>query len=476
VGDEPVSSRGGAAQHGETFGVASRIYPAVEDPSQTVSHSAPLARRAFLVRSGAALGALAGLPGLAYGSAALAEESSRDYRSWAAVRAAFPLSRDAAHFNAFLLSPHPQPVARAIERYRRALDPDPGGYLFEHESAREQEVFRSASGYLHAAVDEIALTGSTTMGLGLLYGGLRLAPGDEILTSTHDFYSTHEALRLRAARGGATVRKIDLYRRLDKVSADEIVSTAARAIRPRTRVLALTWVHSSTGLKLPVAELARAVAEVNRSRDERERVIFCLDGVHGFGVEDVDVGELGCDFFVSGCHKWLFGPRGTGILWGRRAAWARTSATIPSFDGRAIGNWLHPVGAVPVPPGPASTPGGFHAFEHRWALADAFAFQRAIGRARIARRTHSLAGQLKEGLAGMSNVLLHTPRSAELSSGLVCFELKTLDPPAAVADLRRRAILASVTPYAAQYVRLGASIVNTPAEVDRALRAIRMLR
>ena len=75
----------------------------------------------------------------------------------------------------------------------------------------------------------------------------------------------------------------------------------------------------------------------------------------------------------------------------------------------------------------------------------------------------------------MRNVILRTPRSTDLSAGLVCFELKTLDAPAAVEDLKSRRILASVTPYATQYVRFGPSIVNTPDDVEVALRAIRSL-
>jgi selenocysteine lyase/cysteine desulfurase len=121
------------------------------------------------------------------------------------------------------------------------------------------------------------------------------------------------------------------------------------------------------------------------------------------------------------------------------------------------------------------TPGGFHSFEHRWALREAFEFHAAIGRARIAERTHALAHRLKSGLARLPNVTLHTPRSQALSAGLVCFEVKALDAPAAVEDLKSRGILASVTPYATQYVRLGPSIVNSTPEVDLALHTVRQL-
>jgi isopenicillin-N epimerase len=429
-------------------------------------------RREFLKRSAAAGGAL--VVGRASPIAA-ATAVAPDYRTWAAVRASFPLSHDAHHFTAFLLSPHPQPVAAAIDRYRRALAPDPDGYLFRYEKVREREALHAAASYLGGSPDEVALTESTTAGLGLLYGGLRVGSGDELLTSTHDFYSTHEALRLKALHSGATLRKIDLYRRPSTASVDEIVSAVRRALRPATRLLALTWVHSSTGVKIPVAEIARALAAVNAGRDDHDRVRFAVDGVHGFGVENVDVAALGCDFFVSGCHKWLYGPRGTGLVWGRRDAWSQTSGTVPSFDERAILRWIRPGSGPPVPPAAALTPGGFHAFEHRWALRETFEFHAAVGRARIAERTHELARQLKAGLSRMPSVILHTPRSGELSSGLVCFEVKTLEATAAVADLKSRGILASVTPYAAQYVRLGTSIVNSPPEVDLALRAVRRL-
>ena len=78
------------------------------------------------------------------------------------------------------------------------------------------------------------------------------------------------------------------------------------------------------------------------------------------------------------------------------------------------------------------TPGGFHSFEHRWALDRAFGLHQEIGKARVAARIHELNCQLKEGLAGMPRVTLHTPRDAALSAGLVCFEVAGLRPDAVV--------------------------------------------
>jgi selenocysteine lyase/cysteine desulfurase len=122
------------------------------------------------------------------------------------------------------------------------------------------------------------------------------------------------------------------------------------------------------------------------------------------------------------------------------------------------------------------TPGGFHSFEHRWALREAFDFRRQVGRARAAARTHELAGRLKAGLREIRGVRIATPDSTALSSGLVCFSVGDRDPVEIVERLYERArIVASVTPYAVRYVRFGPSILNSAQEVDLALGTIRGL-
>jgi selenocysteine lyase/cysteine desulfurase len=420
-----------------------------------------LDRSQFLARTGLAVAAVAGFSSLEDVSASVGEDES--LRDWASVRRQFRLERNLVHLGSFLLASHPAPVRKAIERYRRRLDANPVDYLHEHWAPNEAAVLRAAASYLGTRSTDIALTDSTTMGLSLLYEGLDVRAGQELLTTTHDFFVTHEALRTKAARSGASVRQISLYDRPQAASADEIVERVVRAVRPRTRVVAMTWVHSSTGVKLPVRRIAAALAPLNAGRAEGDRVLLCVDGVHGFGVENVMMTQLGCDFFVAGCHKWLFGPRGTGLVWGKPAAWPAANPTIPSFTGGAT-------------PGAANSPGGFHSFEHRWALAAAFAFHRQIGKARIATRIHRLNRQFKDGLAGMRHVTLYTPRTEDLSAGLVCFDVDGLSPDAVVQRLRERRIVATVTPYSPSYVRVAPSILNTPADIRRALDGIRALR
>ena len=434
-----------------------------------------IGRRDFLVRTGLALGATF-LSGAC--SRTLADQQLLRYRftNWEDFRTQFPLSPQLIHLAAFFLASHPTPVREAIERHRAGLDADPIGYWYEHEEKQEAQVLQAAADYLDVEPIDIALTDSTTMGLGLLYGGLQLRHGQEILTTTHDHYSTETSLRLRAERTGAIVRQIPLYRSVKTVSRDELVDSLQKNIAPATRIVAVTWVHSSTGLKLPIHEMALAIKSINRSRDEQDRVIFCVDGVHALGVEDFRLSELGCDFLIAGTHKWMFGPRGTGLVWGHPKAWPVVQAIIPTFNSRAFDQWMKKGSSNNLPQSIYMTPGGFHSFEHRWALNEAFKLHQSMGKSSVTQRIYELNQQLKQGLAAMPHVTLYTPISQDLSAGIVCFDVAGMEPRTVVGKLRQRGIVGSVTPYATQYARLAPSLLNSPSEIEKTLEEIKKLR
>lgn len=430
-------------------------------------------RRQVLTRTGLALGATAfAVDPPARSTFARRETDSLD---WETVRDRFNLAPDLIHMAGLFLASHPTPVREAIERHRRGLDEDPIGYYHAGNDRFIGAALLAAADYLAADPMSIALTDSTTMGLGLLYGGLSLDDGQDILTTVHDFYATTESLELRAEQTGTTIRATSLYDDPATASVDEIVSRLVSDVGPQTRIVAITWVHSGTGVKLPVGELAAALGEINGARAEGERALLCVDGVHGLGVEDVTVADLGCDFLVAGCHKWLFGPRGTGIVWGAERAWPAAIATIPTFDVAAYQTVADGRDGTALPLAAPMTPGGFHSFEHRWALAEAFRFHLSIGKPDVAARIRSLNDQLKDGLAAMLHVRLRTPRSPALSAGITCFEVDGLTPQQVVVRLRERKFVASVTPYATSYVRLAPGLLNSPEEVDAVLTEVASL-
>ena len=440
-----------------------------------------ITRRRFLAATGLSLGAATMISSSKVLAIKRRERVPGAPDDWSSVRDQFDLSHEYIHLATFALASHPRPVREAIEKHRRALDENPFLLLERDLWGTDAEnlprkVREAAANYVGGQRVEIALTGSTTMGLALVYHGLPFKAGQEVLTTVHDFYPHHESIRLATERAGASMRKIALFDRFDAISEDDIVNRVRRALRPNTRAVGITWVHSSSGLKLPVRHIAEVIKEANAGRDESDRILLIVDGVHGFGVEEEKVAALGCDFFVSGTHKWILAPRGTGIIWAREETWAMLRPTIPSFIANEVERaWME--NRAPQGPTQASwvSPGGYQAYEHQWAMIEAFAFHQQIGQKRVAERIHALNEQCKEGLAKMRHVKLCTPRGSTLSAGLICFDVNGMLPKAVVKRLLERRIVASTTPYRTSYARLAPSLVNTPEEIETVLREVRAL-
>jgi selenocysteine lyase/cysteine desulfurase len=219
--------------------------------------------------------------------------------------------------------------------------------------------------------------------------------------------------------------------------------------------------------------MADAIKTVNEKRTEADRIYFCVDGVHGFGVENITMEDLGCDFFVAGTHKWIFGPRGTGILWGKKEAWDMVSPIIPAFREAPYSMWMGIVPEAKLSFSDLCSPGGFLAFEHRWSLNEAFDFHMKIGKTRIEERTHQLSSMLKSGLKEMKKIRLLTPMDPALSSGINCFEVEGMTPEEVRVKLLEKKILASTTPYKEIHARLTPSVINTEEEVQACLDALK---
>ncbi len=392
--------------------------------------------------------------------------------TWAELKAAFDLAPGLAHMSSFFLASHPRPVRDAIEQHRRELDHNPFHYIEDNVERLETATRRAAADYMGVSPDDLAMTDSTTMGLGTVYGGLVLAPGQEILSSTHDHIVTTLACQLRAQRSGAAFRQVPLYDDPALADVATIVDRLAAAVKPETRIVAITWVHSGTGVKLPIRAIADRLAKLNAGRAPADRALLCVDGVHGFGIEDVTMADLGCDFFMAGCHKWIFGPRGTGVVFGRREAWAATAPTIPSMDPM----WRDGP-PEQMPPAAFMTPGGFHSFEHRWALEAAFRFHLALGKPKVAARIHELNRLAKRELARMPKVKVTTPQADDLSAGIICFDVDGLTPKQVMKQLRDRDIVASVTPgfYTPPHARVAPSLLTVEQDLEATLSAIRGL-
>ncbi|ANZ38661.1 hypothetical protein BBK82_23955 [Lentzea guizhouensis] len=376
---------------------------------------------------------------------------------WGAVRREFRLDPELVNLGQFYLASNPREVRDAVESFKRKLDANSHDLM----TGEAQKVAEALGQYTGGNADDIAFVPNTTVGLSIVYGGLKLRADQELLLSDQDHPWHRQAAELAARRAGARTRVGTLFESPARATEDEIATRLRNAITPQTRAVGITWVQSSTGLRMPVRACARVVAEANRGRTQEDRCLLVVDGVHGLAAVDDDPAKTGADVFVAGTHKWLFGPRGTGMVWVNPQVGDQIVPLLPSLGGR---------GDTALP-----GPGGFHAFEHFYAVKAAVEFHQRLGRSRVASRITELATRFKDGLAGLPGVAVHTPRDPGLSAGLVCFDVAGQTGEGLVALLAQKRIQITTAPYRIPYARVGTAIVNTPQEIDRTLAEIRSL-
>ena len=411
-------------------------------------------RRTFLKQAGVFA---ASLPlGTALLPQAMAADSTND--PWTGFKQLFNQDPSYLHFSNFLVASHPRPVREAIERYRAQIDRNPGlamDWDLQETWKREGQVREWAGRYLKATPAQIALTGSTSEGLAMIYGGIKVRADQEILTTVHEHYATEFSLDFRVRKEQTQVRKIRLFDDAHRVSVDEVLGNIQRNIRPNTRVLGMTWVQSGSGVKLPIGEIGKLVEEHNRERDDKDRILYIVDGVHGFGVEDLDFPEMHCDFFIAGTHKWMFGPRGTGLVCARDPENKYVTPMVPTFsEDKDFATIM--------------TPGGFHAFEHRWAADEAFKLHLQLGKAQVQARIHALNTELKDQLLTHPKIELVTPRSPELSAGFTFFRVKGQDSDAVAAHMmKNRVVIDAVDRDVGPVIRTSPGLLNSSEEIQR---------
>lgn len=376
---------------------------------------------------------------------------------WDAVRREFRLEESLTNLGLFYLASNPREVRDAVDEFKRRLDANSHDLIPD----QAQEVAVALGQYVGGGPDDIAFVPNTTIGLSIVYGGLKLRPDQELLLSDQDHAWHQQAARLAAERVGAKVRIGTLFESSAKVTEDEVATRLRNSITPQTRAVGITWVQSSTGVKMPVRACAQVVADANKGRKQEDRCLLVVDGVHGLAAVDDDAARLGADVFVAGTHKWLFGPRGTGMVWVNPQVSNQIVPLLPSLSNRSETAALGP--------------GGFHAFEHYYAVKTAVQFHQRLGRSRVAARITELATRFKDGLAGIPGVVIHTPHDPAMSAGLVCFDVTGVTGDQVVGWLAEKHIQITTAAYRIPYARVGTSILNTHEEVDRTLKEIRAL-
>lgn len=394
---------------------------------------------------------------------------------WDGIRAQFDLDPAVAYLAGFWLSMPARPVQERINAYRTGLDRRGVTDLLEHHGERMAESTLALAELLGFHPDHVTITGSATESLALVFGGLALAEGGEILFSTHDHYSLATAARMAAERTRGKVRVVDYYQAGEAVTAEGLVDRVIQQIGSETRLIGLTWVHSGTGLQLPIPAILEQIAAVNRRRSEDQRILTLVDATHAIGAIEYGAGPLPCDFLIGSGHKWLNGPRGTGFLAGRPEALQRLTSPVPSFARGCMERFMGIKPATEDSPASRLTPGGFKTFEARWGVGPAVRYFTALDTGRVYQRIRALSKRLQRELGAIAGVRVVTPEEPALSAGLVCCAVGQWPAGEAAAALRRSGVICGAGPYAESFVRFSPFVYSSQADLDRAVDAVARL-
>lgn len=202
----------------------------------------------------------------------------------------------------------PRPVFEKYQWWQRELERQPVEFLGRRFGDLMAQSRAALAAYVGADTDEIAYFPNPTTALNMFIRNMRLNPGDEVLTTNHEYGALDRAWRFVCKQNGATIVRQTI--RLPLTSDSDFTEHLWAAVTERTRVIFISQITSPTALIFPIAELCKRA---------RERgILTMIDGAHVPGHLSLNLHELGCDLYAAACHKWLCAPKGTGFAYARR--------------------------------------------------------------------------------------------------------------------------------------------------------------
>lgn len=382
----------------------------------------------------------------------------------ARLRGQIPVCQAMFYMNTGWSGPSPVPVVDAIKsRLDYEMNAGPTTPEVHQQAIEIQTKAREAvAGLLNAAPDEVCLTRNTTEGLNLVMNGLKWHPGDEIITCDLEHSSVLVPSYFQQLRHQASVKVVKIEPDQDRQG---ILHKIEAAMTDRTRLVFLSHIEYSSGLRMPAKQIRELAAQ--------RGALVLLDGAQTAGHIKLDMRDLDCDFYSIPGQKWLLGAEGIGALYIKKEL-------IPSVDpvhvaGRAVTSTEDPYNFQPVPATIdkfllSSTSAPLQA-----GLLEAIRFIQGIGVEAIEARNVELATGLKQALQETPGVRLISPMDPQVSSGLVSFAIDGNDPVDVVARLwSRHKIVVRPVAYPAG-VRVSLHFFNTEEEVDQLVAAVRQL-
>jgi len=219
----------------------------------------------------------------------------------------FLIREDVVFLNHGSFGACPRPVFAKYQEWQLELEGQPVEFLGRRltELMRQPRIALAAE--LGTTEDNIVGLTNATLGLNIVAQSLDLKPGDQILTTDHEYSALEKTWAYVARRTGAEIVVVNVPMPL--LTEAQFTDTIVAAMTDRTRVLFLSHITSPTALLFPIE---RSIAEA------RKRGIWSvIDGAHTPGHIKLELDALGADFYSGNCHKWMMAPKGSAFLHAR---------------------------------------------------------------------------------------------------------------------------------------------------------------
>jgi isopenicillin-N epimerase len=180
--------------------------------------------------------------------------------------------------------------------------------------------------YLGAGADDLVFVPNATFGINIVARSLAFEPGDEVLSTNHEYGAADRTWRFLCRERGASY--INQPIELPITTPDAMVEQLWAGVTERTKVIFLSHITSPTALIFPIAEVCR--------RARAAGIVTVVDGAHAPGQVPLDLEAIGADFYLGNCHKWLCAPKGAGFLYARPDRQASLQPLIVSWGWEAL--------------------------------------------------------------------------------------------------------------------------------------------
>lgn len=374
------------------------------------------------------------------------EQVAMDEDYWSVIQNSFSVTRGIINLNNGGVSPSPRLVTEALVRYIWQQE-DATAYTMWQILEPQSETIRTGLAELFGCDrEEIAITRNASESLEVLLMGMDFKSGDEILTTTQDYPRMLTTLRQREKREGLALKLIKIP--IPPKNLNEIVTAFEKGITNRTRLILMAHQVNITGQITPV----KAVCDMARARG----IETIVDGAHSFAQFDFKQKDLDCDYFGTSLHKWLYAPKGTGLLyikrdkiakiWPLMAAESKQAGDIRKFE--EIGT---------------------HSAAPKLAIGEALLFHNGIGGKRKEARLRYLSRYWMNRLKDLPKVRFNTSFDPKQSCAIANVQIEGLNPSAVGSYLfdKHRIFTTPIIHEEFQGIRITPNVYTTLGELDR---------